>query len=185
MVAMTPDEFGQILDASLDSLAGVVNDDWTMPANGLEWSCWQTVDHMIDCVFSYTLQLASAAQAGFLPVSELHAKPDAAPEDLIAALRGVGTSFLAVAKYVPSQTVASDGVILLTVSDWCARASYEVALHGYDVAVGLRASLEIPADACRSILGSEGLWMLDRSEAESTPDPWAALLSGSGRSTPR
>jgi len=183
MVGMTPEDFGQILDAALDSLAGVANDDWTVPAHGLAWSCWQTADHMIDCVFSYMLQMASAAQAEFLPVSELHARPDATPDDLIAALRGVGTSFIAVAGYVPTQTVASDGVILLSVSDWCARAGYEVAMHSHDVAVALGATLEIPAEACRSMLGSEGLWMLDRNAAESTRDPWWALLRGSGRST--
>jgi hypothetical protein len=78
----------------------------------------------------------------------------------------------------------SDGVLLLKTLDWCARAAYELVLHAYDVLSGLGVDWEPPADLCRSIVATESLWMLDRDAAHGAPDPWTALLLGSGRPGP-
>ena len=178
---MTADEFAQLLDSVLSALADVDEDDWSKPAGTLDWTCSQTIDHTIDCVFSYAMQIAARTQSGFLPFGELHAEPSATASDLIAGLRGVGTMFLAVVQNAPSNAVASDGVVMLDLSDWCARAAYEVGLHAHDVLSGLGVELTLPATLCRSILASDSLWMLDRDRASAELAPWAALLVGSGR----
>ena len=180
-----PDEFAELLGEVVPLLNDVGAEDWSKPAgNGLEWTCWQTVDHTIDVLFSYSLQLASQTRSGFLPFSELRAQPNASAFDLIAGLEGVGTMFLAVARTAPTDAVASDGVRLLSSFDWCARAAYELVLHTYDVLSGLGVDWEPPADLCRSIVSTESLWMLDRDVAGAAPDPWTALLLGSGRPGP-
>jgi hypothetical protein len=150
----------------------------------LDWTCWETIDHTIDCVFSYTLQVAARAQSGFLPFTELHAQPGALAADLVAGLRGVGAMFLAVVRDSPPDTVASDGLLSLDLSDWCARAAYEIGLHAHDVLSGLGTTWEVPIELSASIVASESLWMLDRDRAGSAPDPWSALLLGSGRPAP-
>jgi hypothetical protein len=175
------EQFDQLLAVVLDALYTVAGQDWSKPAGTLEWTCWQTVDHTVDCVFSYTMQVAARADSGFLPLGELHADPTASPEDLLRVLRAVGTMFVAVVRQAPPGMVASDGVLSLDLSDWCARAAYELSLHGHDVLSGLGAHLELPVGLCRSILTSPALWMLDRERSRRAPDPWTALLLGSGR----
>jgi len=181
MAPVTADEFAQLLELGLGALDDVLDRDWSKPAGTLEWTCWETVDHMIDCVFSYAMQVASRAQSGFLPFGELHAAPSATPEDLVAGLRGVGAMFLAVVRDSPSDTVASDGVLMLDLSDWCARSAYELVLHTHDVLRGLGVDLKVPDELCRPILASDSLWMLDRDRASAASDAWTALLAGSGR----
>jgi hypothetical protein len=178
---MTSDEFAALADFSIDALTQVVDADWTTRAGVLEWSCWRTVDHMVDCLFSYAMQIGARAQFGFLPFEELHAKPDAAPLDLVAGLRSVTALLVAVVRDSPGTVTASDGVFELSLSDWCARAAYELILHTHDVVCGLGRELDPPLELCRVILESDALWMLDSEQAKSGSDPWAALLLGSGR----
>ena len=178
---MTSDEFAALADFSIDALTEVVDADWTTRAGVLEWSCWRTVDHMVDCLFSYALQIGARAPSGYLPFEELHAKPEATPLDLVAGLRSVTALLVAVVRDSPGTVTASDGALELGLSDWCARAAYELVLHTHDVVSGLGRDLDPPLELCRVILESDALWMLDREQARRGSDPWASLLFGSGR----
>jgi hypothetical protein len=141
---MTSDEFAALADFSIDALTKVVDADWTTRAGVPEWSCWQTADHMVDCVFSYAMQIGARAESGYLPFEELHAKPDATPVDLVAGLRSVTALLLGVVRDSPGTVTASDGVLNLTLPDWCARAAYELVLHAHDVVSGLGRHLDPP-----------------------------------------
>jgi hypothetical protein len=176
------DEFAAVSSLTHEHLAQVVDRDWSVRAGTLDWNCSQTADHMVDCVFSYAMQLAARASSGFLPFHELHALPEATPLDLVQGLRAVAEIFVAVLRCVPEDAVSSDGVLELEVNDWAKRGGYEVLLHTHDVLTGLSAVFVPPAEMCAWILGSQALWMLDRTRAEMGDDPWAALLLGSGRS---
>ena len=178
---MTPDEFRHVLAEARRVLLTVADEDWSAPAGSLEWTCWQTVDHTIDCVFSYALQVAARAQSGFLPFGELRATADASNRDLIEGLRAVGQIFGDVVSNAPRDMVASDGVLSLDLGDWCARAAYEVSLHTHDVVSGLGVEWEMPSALCSAITSSPSLWMFDSSSLASGSDPWSALLEGSGR----
>ena len=178
---MTSDEFAALADFSIDALNEVVEADWTTRAGALDWSCWRTVDHMVDCLFSYAMQIGAREESGYLPFEELHAKPDATPLDLVAGLRSVTALLVAIVRDSPGTVTASDGVLDLSLSDWCARAAYELVLHTHDVVLGLGRDLDPPLELCTVILESDALWMLDREQAKGGSDPWAALLLGSGR----
>ena len=154
---MTSDEFAALADVSIDALTEVVDADWTTRAGALERSCWRTVDHMVDCLFSYTMQIGPRAQSGYLPFEELHAKPEATPPDLVAGLRSVTALLVAVVRDSPGTVTASDGVLELSLSDWCARAAYELVLHTHDVVAGLGGDLDPPLELCRVILESDAL----------------------------
>jgi hypothetical protein len=44
--------------ASAAALAGYYDLDWQpLPAADLEWSCWKTALHMVDCLYFYTCQI--------------------------------------------------------------------------------------------------------------------------------
>jgi hypothetical protein len=175
------DEYIQVFERVHRPLSGMVERDWSVQAGTLEWTCRQTVDHMVDCVFSYAMQVAGRVQGEFLPFAELHAEPEASNRDLLAGLGAVGQILHDVVFCAPAGTTASDGLVSLDLGDWCARAAYELALHAHDVIVGLGAEWELPGGLCGAITESPALWMFDRNLAEDEDDPWLALVIGSGR----
>jgi hypothetical protein len=163
------------------ALRGAVTGDWSVAAGTLDWSCWRTVDHVTDCIFSYTLQLAGEVRDGWLHLEELHAKPDATPEQLLDALGTVARLFEVVLGSTPPDSVASDGLSDLDGADWAARALNELLLHTYDVASGLGSAFEPSAAVCAFVLASPKLWMYDGVDRADTHDPWRTMLVSSGR----
>jgi hypothetical protein len=182
---VTFDSIARLIDLPAGALTEVSDRDWTVLACDTDWSCWQTVDHVIDCLFSCGLQIGSRSQGGFLPFGELHAQLSATPTELVAGLRGVGAILLGVVRDAPSDASAGDGVVTLGLSDWCARAGYELALHTHDVVRSFGHELAVPASAAREIVDSQALWFFDRALASAEDDPWRALIVGSGRKVAR
>jgi hypothetical protein len=178
---MTESELADALDRSLTALSGVEDHDWTLPAGSLDWSCWQAIDHTIDCVLSFALQIGHPIDSGFHPLAPIHAEPTATPSDLVQSLRSVSSLFLAITRDSPQDLTASDGIVSLTIADWRGRTAYEVALHTYDVRMGLGQDFSLPDGLSTSIMASGALWMFDRSRPQRASDPWHALVTGSGR----
>ncbi len=168
-------------DNALRALEAVSDRDWSKLALGLEWTCWQTVDHVIDCLFSYALQVAAQAPAGFLPFRELHAQPSATPDDLLLGLRGILAALQAVLDAAPRGATASDGVLALSPTDWRARSAYELALHTYDVVSAFGMDFSLSDELTCSLIKCDTLWMMDSEIARAATDPWGGLLAGSGR----
>jgi hypothetical protein len=175
--------FALAVRLSTGHLSVLIDRDWSRRASGLEWSCRDTLDHMVDCIFSYGMQLAARRQSDWLPWGELHSLPGATPNDLIEGFTAAGVMFEAVLGSCPPTVRASDGVVLLSVSDWAARASYETLLHTADIAGALGSRFEPPAPLCAWMNGSTGLWMFDRERAAASAHPWEQTLLGSGRAS--
>jgi hypothetical protein len=182
---MRADELRDVTEGALRALEEVSDEDWSKLAFGLEWTCWQTVDHMIDCLFSYAFQVAARAPSGFLPFNELHAQPGATPDDLLTGLGGILVALQAVLDAAPSGTTASDGVFALSPPDWRARSAYELALHTYDVVAAFDMDFSLSEGLSRSLIECDTLWMLDHERARTATDPWSGLLAGSGRQPAR
>ena len=180
---VTDDELSCVVEVAISALEQMMDRDWTLAAGSLEWTCWQTIDHTIDCVHSFALQIGAEAQAGFLPFIPMHAEVTATPSDLIQGLRGVSALLIAITRESPQDRTASDGFVSLNIADWRARTAYEVALHTYDVVTGLSGSFSVSDELASSIIGSEMLWMLDRSQMLSATVGWEGLVRCSGRQT--
>lgn len=178
------DQFALAAHISLRCLGPLTDADWSVQASSLDWTCGQTVDHMVDCIFSYAVQLAARKQGDWLPVGELHVRDGASPEDLLESLDAVGRLFVAVLAGAPPTARAADGVVLLDPDDWAARGTYEILLHTHDVCTGLSAVFEPPHSLCAWMLGSTALWMFDRQRAVPGRSPWEQTLLGSGRPVP-
>jgi hypothetical protein len=171
----------------LEAWASAVDLDWSVPAGSLEWSCLQTADHTIDCVFSYALFFASRKQDAYPNFGELHALPGATPSDMIDGLRAVDTMLAAVIATAPPDATA---VIFGTADaglggpdDFAARGAHELILHGHDVCTGLGLRLDPPRDVCRRLLDHTSRWPRVP-PVERTDDPWSDLLERSGRPGP-
>ena len=173
--------FSAVTELAVTGLTSVVDGDWSVPAGTLDWDCWHTLDHLVDCVFSYTLQLAGRAHDGWLALQELHAVPGATPLQLIEAFGAVSEAFVAVVRAAPADVTASDGIHELDIPDWVARATFEVLLHAHDVLTGLDGRFEPALELCAATLASPALWAIDRARAANAVDAWDALLVASGR----
>lgn len=181
---VTPEELDLAARSSIEALGRVVDEDWSRRAGTLDWTCRQTVDHTIDCVFSYAMQLAARAESGFLPFGQLHAEPEASNRDLIDGLTAVARMLHDLVVCAPPGTVASDGAAALGLTDWCARGAYEIVLHTHDVLSGLGVAWRLPDDLCEAITSSPLLWMFDETKQLAGSDAWTGLLVGSGRAAP-
>lgn len=173
--------FSQALVLATARLHDSVDVDWSSRAGVLDWTCRQTIDHLIDCLFSYALQIAAGSPGPFLPFEELHALPDATNMDLLAGLQGVGELFCRALEAAPSGTCAGDGLVELSAEGWAQRGAYELLVHTHDVLSGLGESFVPPGALCSWVAASEGLWMLDRNRAALARTSWETLLVGSGR----
>ena len=182
--AFTVDDFDRLTVEVLAAWRSGVDRDWSVPAGTLEWSCWDTADHTIDCVFSYALFLASRKQDDYPPFGELHALPEATSGDLVDGLlavcnllsgtiRAAGPEVRAVIFRHPQPTTAP-------AADFAARGALEMVLHAHDVCVGLGVAFVPSADLCRRLWEETRRWPTMDS-AESTEDPWSDLLQRSGR----
>ena len=162
--------------------------DWSVPAGTLEWGCFTTADHTVDCVFSYAFFLASRRLDRYPDFTELHALPGATPTDLLYGLRGACTMLSsvittaapdvrAIIRYAPDPQTGSP-------ADFAARGAHELILHAHDVCTGLDVPFDPPPrDLCQRLWNHTLDWPYQRT-VESTGDPWSDLLARSGRPRP-
>lgn len=170
--------------ASLEALKPTADRDWSRRAGTLDWTCWSTVDHVTDCVFSYALQVAGRVRGGFLKLEELHAQAEATASELLDAFAAVAKMFTVVLRDAPADMVSSDGFFDLRSADWVARALNEVLLHTHDVLAGFDEQFEPRRDLCSFVLSNPTLWMYDAVEDRTVADAWPAMLVASGRANP-
>ncbi len=180
----TVTEFDALSELVLSAWWSGVELDWTVPAGTLEWSCFTTADHTVDCVFSYAFFLASGRQDRYPDFTELHALPGATPTDLLYGLRGACTmlssvittaepSVRAIIRYAPDPQTGSP-------ADFAARGAHELILHAADVCTGLDVPFDPPRELCQRLWDHTREWPYTRS-VETTADPWSDLLERSGR----
>ncbi|MEY2451136.1 MAG: hypothetical protein QOD92_710 [Acidimicrobiaceae bacterium] len=181
----TVDDFAQLSTLVLDAWSSGLDRDWTAPAGTLEWSCFTTADHTIDCVFSYALFLASQKQDAYPNFGELHARPDATPQDLVDGLRAVTTMLTAVIATADPDVRAviwhRPEAETAPPPDFAARGGLEMILHAHDVCAGLGVPFEPPPGLCARLFEHTRHWPF-QPQTPPTSDPWADLLERSGRS---
>jgi hypothetical protein len=180
----TVHDFDEVSALVLDAWTSGADLDWSVPAGTLDWTCLHTADHVIDCVFSYALFLASRRQDAYPNFGELHALPAAMPRDLVDGLRAVTTMLSAVITTAPPDTTAviwrRPAVQTGTPGDFAARGGLELILHGHDVCAGLGVALDPPGDLCRRLFDHTAPWPRQAAIVR-TDDPWADLRERSGR----
>jgi hypothetical protein len=186
-VSFTRTDFDELSALMLDGWAAAVDLDWSVRAGPVEWSCLRTAEHVIDCVFSYALFLASGKQDGYPRFGELAALDGAGPSDMVDGLRAVTTMLSAVIAAAPADRRAviwrRPTITLGSPDDFAARGGLELILHASDIAAGLGVALAPDAERCRRLYETTGGWP-GTVDIDPTGDPWNDLLSRSGRPFP-
>jgi hypothetical protein len=179
------DELSELVSCVWTSAA---DRDWSVQAGTLDWSCIQTADHAVDCVYAPAFFLASRRTDGYPEVGDdLTLGDQATPARLVESLRIATRMLVAVVNdAVPDVRAViflRPEVLLGAPGDFLPRGATELALHAHDVCSGLRIPFEPPQALAYRLREHTRPWPMWSSwnGLPRTEDPWEDLLVGSGR----
>jgi hypothetical protein len=163
--------------------------DWSAPAGTLEWSCWATADHAVDCVYAPAVFLASRRTDRYPDVPIFTLGPDVAVSQLIESLDVMCRLLADVVNGAPAQTravlFAGSEPILGGPADFAPRAGHELMVHAHDVCAGLGVDYEPDAGLAARLRDHTSTWPMWEEvfgrAVSHTEDPWGDLLLASGR----
>ncbi|WP_018683750.1 DinB family protein [Actinokineospora enzanensis] len=146
---ITAEDVDEAVRFTIEAFEGTSAAAWEQRAGDLEWTCRETVEHIADCFFYYSAQLAQRTPPTSVPAFRREARREGGPESMIGAAPGGGTAALL-------QLVEVCGTVLSSVvrtarpsglafhlygaSDpegFAAMGVLESLVHGKDVADGL------------------------------------------------
>ena len=175
-VPVTGDDVDLVASEVVDALRRGVDQDWLVPAGKLEWTCWDTSEHVASVGLVYAAQLAIRKQehryARLFP--RLFAEPapvevlesiEAAFRLLAMTVRGTGPDVRA---YHPRGVADAEG--------FAALACMEALVHCHDIVSGLGLPFEPSRAVCARVLARSF-----PAAVEGGDDPWTALLWATGR----
>lgn len=179
----------RVVDDLLPRLASIGDADWDLPADHLEWTCRETVAHLMDDFTAYALQLSGVTPptASYLELEEAARVRPEGPSFLILPTVESGTTGIveaidATAGLLVAVTATASpdhrGYHPRGTSDasgFAAMGIAECVLHALDVLTAHGLPYAADPDACARVLDRLFPW------AVRTADPWLDLLTASGR----
>ncbi len=178
-------------DDVLVAVAGAVDaltpgGDWSARAGDLEWTCWETVEHIADDLVYYAMQLGVPAYGRYLPLESaarypggepnaIRAEPAAGQEGLLAVLTASGALLAAMVRVTPPAVRGHHTFGPADPEASAAMGVLETVVHTADVARGLGLAYRPDPALCDRVLAR--LFP----DVEPAPDPWATLRWATGR----
>jgi hypothetical protein len=162
--------------------------DWDAKAGPLEWTCWETTEHIADNFFFHAAQLGPSRpstdrtvpfawnrQRDGGPGLVIFAGRKAGPDGLIQVVDACGGMMVAMLRSAPSGLKAFLDREVLDPEGFAALTIAETLLHMDDVAKGLHVDWHPPAELAAKVL--------DRffPDAPRETDRWTTLLWAAGR----
>ncbi|MGW4955895.1 DinB family protein [Nonomuraea sp. NPDC004186] len=185
---VTADDLDEAVRLAVAALRGAPETAWDRKAGTLEWTCWETVEHLADDLFAYAAQLGlrmppldtyvpfileSRRPEG--PANTIHADPKAGPVGLLQVLESCGAMLSAMVRTTPPEVRAHHGFGAADPEGSAAMGIVETLVHTHDLADGLGLGWAPPAGMCARVLGR--LFP----DAPRDTDPWTTLLWVTGR----
>lgn len=172
----------------VDALRGVPAPQWRARAGGLEWTCWETLEHLADDLLTYALRfgLAQPIAVPRVPLRISSERPDgpanvifgdheAGPEGLLTVVEACGGLLATVVDATDPTTLAPHVFGASDPEGFAAMGVVETLVHTHDIAEGLNRAWEPPQDLSERVL------------TRLFPDvpvvdtPWSTLLWATGR----
>ncbi|MFE3516577.1 VOC family protein [Streptomyces sp. NPDC059166] len=185
---VTADDVALAVRLAADTLAGAAGADWEVPAGGLTWSCWETVEHLGDDLFAYAVQLGPrrppqdrevpfryAADREGGPGNSVFADRGAGVHGLLQTLEASGALLTAMVRTTPPKVRSHHVFGLSDPEGFAAMGVVETLVHAHDVAAGLSLPWTPPRDLCDRVLAR--LFP----DAPDDEDRWTVLLWSTGR----
>ncbi|MET9699749.1 GNAT family N-acetyltransferase [Streptomyces sp. NPDC006529] len=175
MTIMRAQHIDEAVSLTTAALRGVADRDWSVPAAGLDWSCYDTAVHVAGDFTAYAGQLAARAADGWVPF-EITADPGTTPAGVVRIIEATGGILSAAVATSPSEARAWHPYGAGGADAFAAMGVLEALVHTHDVLDGLgSAGWEPSAELCAAVL--------DRlfPHAPRTAAPWPTLLWATGR----
>jgi hypothetical protein len=182
------DDLDRAVRTALTVLRAAPPDAWEAKAGSLEWTCWETVEHLSDDLFAYAAQLGPRNPSLDGPVpfvwesrrpggpwNAIHADRSAGPEGLLQVLEATAAFLVAMVRTTPAEVRSYHGFGVSDPAGFAAMGVVETLVHTHDLAQGLGLSWDPPAGLCSRAL--------DRLFPDVPRDaaPWPTLLWATGR----
>ncbi|WP_455358123.1 hypothetical protein [Streptomyces sp. SYSU K21746] len=185
---VTADDVGHAVRLAVTTLREAPAAAWDDTAGSLEWTCWETVEHLSDDLFAYAVQLGPrtpplTGEVPFVwesrrpggPANSIHADRSAGPEGLLQVLEASGALLVAMVRTTPPHVRAYHGHGISDPEGFAAMGIVETLVHTHDLAEGLGLTWTPPAGLCARVLAR-----LFPDAPAGTP-PWPTLLWATGR----
>lgn len=185
---VTADDLDEAVQLALAVLREVPATAWDDKAGTLEWTCWETVEHLADDLFFYAAQLgprtppmdgevpfAGESRRPGGPVNSVHADREAGPAGLSQVLEACGALLVAMVRTTSPQVRAHHVYGASDPEGFAAMGVVETLVHTHDLAQGLGLAWNPPADICARVLTR--LFP----DVPTGDEPWSALLWATGR----
>ncbi|HEX9339205.1 MAG TPA: hypothetical protein VF892_25110 [Pseudonocardiaceae bacterium] len=173
---------------TIATLGEAQNVDWDGKAGPLEWTCWETVEHIADNLFFFAAQLGPRVPATdrSVPFAWARHRPGgpglvifadraAGPAGLVRVVEACGALLVATVRTRPPQVRAYHDAGVLDTAGFAAMGILETLVHMHDVAEGLGLTWAPPADLCDRVLARFF------PDAPTDADRWVTLLWATGR----
>ncbi|MEV0961188.1 hypothetical protein AB0J25_00955 [Streptomyces sp. NPDC049910] len=185
---VTADDVQHVVRLALTALRAGLGADWDTRAGALEWTCWETVEHLADDLFAYAAQLGpeSPALDGDVPF-DWRTRRAGGPAnitfaDRAAGLRGLllmldacGGMLTSMVRTAPAEARAYHIFGTSDAEGFAAMGVVETLVHTHDVAQGLGLPWSPPAGLCGRALAR----LFPCAPADT--DRWQTLLWATGR----
>jgi hypothetical protein len=185
---VTADDLDEAVQLALAMLGDAPPRAWESTAGSLEWTCWETVEHLSDDLFAYAVQLGprSPSLEGPVPFiwesrrpggprNAVHADRAAGPDGLLRTLEAGAALLVAMVRTTPPRVRSYHGFGNSDPEGFAAMGIVETLVHGHDLAEGLGLAWTPPAALCARTL--ERLFP----DAPRDTGPWPTLLWATGR----
>ncbi|OJY51408.1 MAG: hypothetical protein BGP03_16100 [Pseudonocardia sp. 73-21] len=183
---VTADDVLAAVASAVTALRAGADRDWWAPAGDLEWSCWETVEHIADDLVFYGAQLGAPGYRTYLPLeaaartpggeeNAIRSDPAAGPEGLFAVLTASGALLAAIVQVTPPGVTGHHAFGRADAEASAAMGVLETLVHTHDVAQGLRVPFDPDPGLCARVLAR-----LFR-DVGPAADPWTTLLWACGR----
>jgi hypothetical protein len=182
------DDLDAVLDNALTALDAEVDRDWSVPAAGLEWTVWETLEHLADDHFAYAGQIAvrrpetesyvpiesrTARDGG--PRSTIFAEPARGNAGLVQVLDACGGLLLGAVHRAGPEVRGGHPYGVSDPAGFAAMGVVETLVHMHDVAGGLGFTRQPDEDVVRRTLAR--LFP----QAPTDQEPWPTMLWATGR----
>ncbi|MFF4368400.1 GNAT family N-acetyltransferase [Streptomyces sp. NPDC001594] len=176
MTIMTPHAVDRAVSLTAEALRKVAHLDWSAPAAGLDWSCYDTAVHIAGDFTAYAAQLTGRAKGGYVPF-EISADPGTTNEGLIEVIEATGGLLSAVVAVARPGDRAWHPYGMADGDRFAAMGVVETLLHTHDILVALGThGWEPDAALCEQVLDR-----LFPQAPRTAGTPWEVLLWVTGR----
>ncbi|MGH4029565.1 GNAT family N-acetyltransferase [Actinomycetota bacterium Odt1-20B] len=183
MLAMGGDQVDQAVAHAVAALRTVTDQDWSVNAGGLEWSCLYTAEHIAGDFIGYATNVTgrTAAHGDYVPFDIILEK-GTDPEGAVRVVEATGGLLAAVVRTAPATARGwhpyPNGSADAT--GFAAMGIAELLLHTHDIMTALGDGYEPPSDLCEALLA----WIFPHvTPATDASAHWPTLLWATGRGT--